>query len=226
MPRPGGIPTDTSWPWGLSPCPHSPLLLLPGERRGAGERLRPGHPAPLRGHSDPKRNGAFFPRREVCEPFPLRGWLEGPLPVPCSAGAWRRTAPDPVPGVAGSGTGSSATYHPLTSSGDTPVPIAPAVPARAPLSRGTPHHAPAFPPLTRRGSAADPFHGPALTPRPLRSAWEQRAGDGGLELCRGHPLPLPRHSHLRARLPNSSSGCRAPAGPCAEPASPAAPSLF
>lgn len=58
-PCPSGTPTDTSWPWGLNLYPHPPLLLLPGERRGAGERLS--RPTPLRGHSDPKRNGAFFP---------------------------------------------------------------------------------------------------------------------------------------------------------------------
>lgn len=66
------LPSDTSWPWGLSPRPHPPpLLLLPGERLEAGE---PGA-APLCGYLDPKRNGAFLPRREVCEPFPLRSPL-------------------------------------------------------------------------------------------------------------------------------------------------------
>jgi len=32
---PEGLP-DTSWPWGLSPCPQPPLLLLPEERLTAG----------------------------------------------------------------------------------------------------------------------------------------------------------------------------------------------
>ncbi|XP_040416213.1 translation initiation factor IF-2-like [Cygnus olor] len=100
-------PSDTSWPWGLSPCPHPPpLLLLPGERLEAGE---PGA-APLRGYLDPKRNGAFIPRREVCEPFPLCSPLgasgRGRIPTRrLQRGGLEACSSRPVSGLAGGGAG-------------------------------------------------------------------------------------------------------------------------
>lgn len=66
---------------GRDPRPHLVALGTPPSTAAAASR---GHPAPLRGHSDPKRNGAFIPWREVCEPFPVRGGGnggDGALPV-------------------------------------------------------------------------------------------------------------------------------------------------
>lgn len=66
---------------GRDPRPHLVALGTPPSTAAAASR---GHPAPLRGHSDPKRNGAFIPWREVCEPFPVQGGGnggDGALPV-------------------------------------------------------------------------------------------------------------------------------------------------
>lgn len=96
---------------GWDPRPHLVALGIPPTTAAASR----GHPAPLRGYSDPKRNGAFIPWREVCEPFP--GWegTEGTQPSPCSLGAWRCTASDP---------GIRSHVPSSGSPGDTPVPIA------------------------------------------------------------------------------------------------------
>lgn len=95
---------------GWEPCPHLVALGIPPTTAAASL----GHPAPLRGYSDPKRNGAFIPWREVCEPFPVRGGTEGVESSLCSLGAWRCTAPDP-------GIRSHVPSSGLP--GDTPVPI-------------------------------------------------------------------------------------------------------
>lgn len=112
LPHPGPFPTTPS-PLRAGPLPAPRGLGNPPTAAAASR----GHPAPLRGHSDPKRNGAFTPWREVCEPFPARGGeTEGTERSPCSLGAWRCTAPDP-------GIRSHVPSSGLP--GDTPVPIAP-----------------------------------------------------------------------------------------------------
>lgn len=89
-PHPGPF-LATAAPSGRDPRPHLVALGIPPTTAAASW----GHPAPLRGYSDPKRNGAFIPWREVCEPFPVRGGMEETEPSLCSLGAWRCTAPDP-----------------------------------------------------------------------------------------------------------------------------------
>lgn len=209
MPCPGGTPTDTSWPWGLSPCPHSTLPLLPGERRGAGERL--GRPAPLCGHPDPKRNGAFFPWREVCEPFQGVAGGDGPLGleahssrppawvrwkrcrvfchIPSSGLVWRRSCPH-HPSSPSSGHGATLLSLPL---------------------------------LERKHSLSPPWACCPCSPSPLCPGAVCRGAGAGaeLEVTQRSPPACLAACHLCAHL----SPTRA-AGPCAEPASPAAPSLF
>lgn len=108
------IPAPSLPPPALSrrdPRPHLVALGIPPTTAAASR----GHPAPLRGYLDPKRNGAFIPWREVCEPFPVRGGTEVTEPSLCSLGAWRCTAPNP-----------EIRSHVPSSGlpGDTPVPIA------------------------------------------------------------------------------------------------------
>lgn len=95
---PCGLPPTPRGLGGRSPRPHPPPPLLPGERLEAGE---PGA-APLCRYLDPKRNGAFLPRREVCEPLPLRNPLgvsgRGRIPPPgaCSKGGLEACSSRPV----------------------------------------------------------------------------------------------------------------------------------
>lgn len=76
IPAPSPPPPALS---GWEPRPHLVALGIPPTTAAASR----GHPALLRGYSDPKRNGAFIPWREVCEPFPVRGGNggDGALPV-------------------------------------------------------------------------------------------------------------------------------------------------
>lgn len=69
-------------PCGWEPCLHLVALGIPPTTAAASL----GHPAPLRGYSDPKRNGAFIPWREVCEPFPVRGGNGGGGALPVQLG--------------------------------------------------------------------------------------------------------------------------------------------
>lgn len=112
------IPAPSLPPPALSrrdPRPHLVALGIPPTTAAASR----GHPAPLRGYLDPKRNGAFIPWREVCEPFPVRGGTEVTEPSLCSLGAWRCSAPNP----------KIRSHVPSSGSpGDTPVPIALAPP--------------------------------------------------------------------------------------------------
>lgn len=97
-------------PSGWEPRPHLVALGIPTTTAAASR----GHPAPLCGYSDPKRNGAFIPWREVCVPFP--GWegTEGTEPSLCSLGLGDAQLPIP---------GSGATCHPLDCLGTLPSPL-------------------------------------------------------------------------------------------------------
>lgn len=219
MPCPSGTPTDTSWPWGLNLCPHPPLLLLPGERRGAGERL--GRPAPLRGHSDPKRNGAFFPRREVCEPFPLRGWPEGDgsravqrrgLEAhgsrPHGWVRWKRYGVFCHVTSSRLVWGRSCPCHPGSPSVGRPVPR-----DAAPRS--------CFIPSDRGEARPIPSAAP-LSPLALEAACRgERGGGAGLGVAPSLYRSVPHHSGIATSALVSQNQLGAPV-----PASPAAPSLF
>lgn len=73
-----------------------------------------GHPAPLRGYSDPKRNGAFIPWREACEPSQPGRERRGRSP-PCAA--WG-LGDSRLPIL-----GSGALCHPLGCVGTLPSPL-------------------------------------------------------------------------------------------------------
>lgn len=91
----------TAAPSGREPRPHLVALGIPPTTAAASW----GHPAPLCGYSDPKRNGAYIPWREVCEPFPVRGGEERRRSPPCAA--WELgDAQLPI-------LGSGAMCHPL-----------------------------------------------------------------------------------------------------------------
>lgn len=73
----------TAAPSGREPRPHLVALGIPPTTAAASW----GHPAPLCGYSDPKRNGAYIPWREVCEPFPVWGGKRGDGALPVQLGS-------------------------------------------------------------------------------------------------------------------------------------------
>lgn len=159
LPHPGPFPTTPS-PLRAGPLPAPRGLGNPPTAAAASR----GHPAPLRGHSDPKRNGAFTPWREVCEPFPARGGGDGgdgALPVQLGG----------------------LEMHSSQSRDQEPCAI-----LWIAWGYSCPH---------RPGGTL--CHAPPLPARP------PGAGKKGLELGRGSPSPLSRHSPQQHSHPNGNS---------------------